>query len=264
MQTVAESGVLGQILGHRQIKLLVRGIVAVIVVAGLMLFLDWSLRSGTMPIEEITFKGRFKNISHAQLENVIAKHLKNNFLMVNLEVIQKDIETLPWVYRASVRRKWPTGLYVEFMEQVPVARWGKTAWLNNRGDIVNLENNRHGETGLPTVIGPEKDSAQLLQTFISYQKQFLSVGLSLSKLAVSERNSFRLSTVSGVDIILGKRDVNSRLARFLKVFPETLANHQGAFSRVDLRYTNGFAVLWNETASIDLKQSVFWGANDKT
>lgn len=261
MQSVTESGIFSQMLGHRQIKLLVRGVITVLVVAAVMLFLDWGLRSGTMPIEEITFKGRFKNISRSQLENVIAKHLKNNFIMVNLEIMQKDIEKLPWIYRASVRRKWPAGLYVEFMEQEPVAHWGKTAWLNSNGDVINLKNIKLETAGMPTIIGPEINSAQLLQTFNSYQKLFLRAGMSLAKLTVSERNSYQLTTASGIEIVLGKQDINSRLARFLNVYRDTLARHQGAFGRVDLRYTNGFAVLWNETASIDFMQ---WGNDGKT
>lgn len=264
MQTVTEAGVFSQIFDHRQIKFLVRVILAVLVIASVMLMVDWGLRSATMPIEEITFKGRFKNITHAQLENVIAKHLKNNFLMVNLEIMQKDIEQLPWIYRASVRRKWPTGLYIEFMEQELVAHWGKTAWLNSSGDIINLKNIELDGISLPTVIGPEKNSTQLLHTLNSYQKIFLKVGMSLSRLTVSDRNSYRLTTSSGVEIILGKQNIDSRLERFLNVYPDTLARHQGAFSRVDLRYTNGFAVLWNETASFDFMQNNFWGTNDKT
>ena len=114
MLTATDAGLMSQVFGHRHIRFMVQGTVFVLIAVVVMLFMDWGLRSGTMPIEEITFKGQFKNITHAQLENVVAKHLENNFLMVNLETIQNDIEKLPWIYRASVRRKWPSGLYVEF------------------------------------------------------------------------------------------------------------------------------------------------------
>jgi len=263
MQLATESGAIGQLFGHRQIQFLVRIIMVVFVIVALMLVLDWMLRSGTMPIEEITFKGRFKNISHSQLEKVVARHLKNNLLMVNPDVVQKDIEKLPWIYRASVRRKWPSGLYIEFMEQVPVARWGEQAWLNSAGDIIQLDNVTGSEV-FPTITGAKKDSAQLLQAFKSYQKLFQGAGISLTRLDVSKRNSFQLTTASGVTIILGKQNIQLRIKRFLGVYQKTLAMHQGGFSRVDLRYTNGFAVLWNETASVDKGQNVSWGSYDKT
>jgi cell division protein FtsQ len=264
MQTVADSGLAGQMFGHRQVRILIRGIVVALIIASIMLFLDWGLRSGTMPIEEITFKGKFDHISHSQLENVIARHLKNNFLIVNLGNIQKDIEKLPWVYRASVRRKWPTGLHIEYMEQEPVARWGDKAWLNSYGVVIHLDNYKPEADGIPVLTGPEKDSGQLLKKFDSYQKLFATAGLKLARLAVSDRYSYRLTTASGIEIILGKQKINERLVRFLDIYRENLAGHQGSFSRVDLRYTNGFAVLWNETASIEFTQDVFWGTYVKT
>ncbi len=259
MLTATDAGLMSQVFGHRHIRFMVQGTVFVLIAVVVMLFMDWGLRSGTMPIEEITFKGQFKNITHAQLENVVAKHLENNFLMVNLETIQNDIEKLPWIYRASVRRKWPSGLYVEFMEQEIVARWGDKAWLNSNGDIIELSNARLATASMPSITGPEKDSAQLLQSFNDYQKRFKNIGIGLNKLMVSRRGSYRLTTDSGIEIILGKHDIESRIERFLNSYRDILARHQGAFSRVDLRYTNGFAVLWNETANNEFKHSVLWG-----
>ncbi len=259
MLTATDTGLMAQMFGHRHIRFMVQAIVLVLVVSVVMLFMDWGLRSGTMPIEEVTFKGRFKNITHTQLENVVAKHLKNNFLVVNLETIQIDIEKLPWIYRASVRRKWPSGLYVEFMEQEIVARWGKNVWLNSDGDIVNLDSTRLETEAMPFITGPEKDSEQLLQIFKNYQQRFKNIGIGLNKLIVSKRGSYRLITDTGIEIILGKHDIESRIKRFLNSYQDILARHQGAFSRVDLRYTNGFAVLWNETASNEFKHSVLWG-----
>ena len=259
MLTATDTGLMGQMLDHRHIRFMVQGIIIVLIISVAMLFMDWGLRSGTMPIEEITFKGRFKNITHAQLENVVAKHLKNNFLMVNLETIQNDIEKLPWVDRASVRRKWPSGLYIEYMEQEIVARWGEHAWLNSNGDIIKLSNAALVSGTKPSITGPEKDSAQLLQTFNDYQERFKNIGLGLNKLRVSQRGSYRLTTDTGIEIILGKHDIQSRIERFINSYRDILARHQGAFSRIDLRYTNGFAVLWNETASNEFKHSVLWG-----
>ena len=41
---------------------------------------------------------------------------------------------MPWVYAASVRRRWPDALVVNIEEQRPVARWGLDGFLNHEGE----------------------------------------------------------------------------------------------------------------------------------
>ena len=44
--------------------------------------------------------------------------------------------------------------------------------------------------------------------------------------------------------LLGHENVDKRLQRFLSVYPRLSGEHAGGFQHADLRYTNGFAILW--------------------
>ena len=40
-----------------------------------------------------------------------------------------------------------------------------------------------------------------------------------------------------------------RLQRFVRTFPEVFAGHLAALQSVDLRYSNGFSVFWQQAES---------------
>jgi cell division protein FtsQ len=44
--------------------------------------------------------------------------------------------------------------------------------------------------------------------------------------------------------MIGRADPEPRLRRLVRVLPQLLAGEARGFERIDLRYTNGFAVRW--------------------
>ena len=48
--------------------------------------------------------------------------------------------------------------------------------------------------------------------------------------------------------MVGRADPAPRLQRLVRYLPTLLAGEARAFDRIDLRYTNGFAVRWLEPA----------------
>jgi len=72
----------------------------------------------------------------------------------------------------------------------------------------------------------------------------LSRGLILNGVRLSGRGSWTLTLTGGAQILLGDEHVDEHLQRFLAVLPRVGADHTGGFQRADLRYSNGFAILW--------------------
>ena len=73
----------------------------------------------------------------------------------------------------------------------------------------------------------------------------ISIGLALAGVSLSTRGSWTISLVDGSEILLGQRDIDEHLKRFLDVFPRLAAGRgTNSFARADLRYANGFAIRW--------------------
>ena len=47
---------------------------------------------------------------------------------------------------------------------------------------------------------------------------------------------------------LGRADTRERLQRFISAFPTVFADRIEELKRVDLRYSNGFSVYWQQLA----------------
>ncbi|MFQ5936587.1 MAG: cell division protein FtsQ/DivIB, partial [Acidiferrobacterales bacterium] len=100
------------------------------------LALDWVLRPDKFPVENVHFEGPFQRVTKEQLIEAVRDQVNRNFFALDLGAVKQRLESLPWVYRASVRRRWPRALHIRFSEQQLVARWGEHDWVNHAGELV--------------------------------------------------------------------------------------------------------------------------------
>ncbi|MFI0376163.1 MAG: cell division protein FtsQ/DivIB, partial [Candidatus Thiodiazotropha sp.] len=77
-----------------------------------------------MPVRVVSVDGEIKYLNKQGLERTVVQAVSGNFFTVDLIRIRNQIEQLPWVKSASVRRIWPDTLAVRVDEQVPLAYWG--------------------------------------------------------------------------------------------------------------------------------------------
>lgn len=213
-----------------------------------LLVIDWVLRADTLPVQEISFEGEFEKVTRAELEAAVIGRVNGNYLMMNLQDIKKSLEAIPWVYEASVRRKWPSGIYVSFIEQDIVARWGKAAWLNRFGDEVYLGRKSSSLELLPYLAGPKGTNVTVLETYNYFNALAEEAGMKLTALVYGKRRNWEMRMDNGITVVLGRQQPVNYLERFIRVYPHVLANRASIISRVDLRYTNGFAVAWAPAA----------------
>jgi cell division protein FtsQ len=62
------------------------------------------------------------------------------------------------------------------------------------------------------------------------------------QISLSPRRAWQLRLNTGMVLELGREQAQERLARFVAVYPYSLASVQRTVNYVDLRYRNGFAV----------------------
>jgi len=221
----------------------------------LVALVTWGLDTGvrmladpmTLPVNEVRVVGTLHHLDPTILEQLVIPAATGGFLRVDILEVRKAAVTLPWVDDAHVRRLWPDTLRINVVEQVPVARWVAGGLVNRRGEVFTPDPSTYPE-GLPSLNGTEGSSADMLDHLHRLDRVFAPIKLTVTALQVDERRAWTLTLNNGIQLLLGKNDIDNRLARFLRVYPSALASQSERIGRVDLRYSNGFAVGWKHAA----------------
>ena len=211
-----------------------------IVAAGLALVVAWTLaaRQPLFELREVTIGGALAHVTRGEVEDVVRRELKGNFLTLDLDAASASFQKLPWVRRASVRRQWPARLDVALEEHVPLARWAGAALVNTQGEVFRAAY----DGDLPVFVGPEGTAREIAIQYRYFRSSLERIGQTPVRVEVSPRRAWQLKLASGVTLALGREQVEARLARFVALHERTLAPLGSRVDYVDLRYANGFAV----------------------
>lgn len=199
----------------------------------------------TLPVRNVHIEGEFVHLDRAELEAVAAPLVSGGFFTIDLRRVEDAVESLPWVYDVSLRRQWPDTLELRVVEQVAIAQWGEQSLLNQYGELFSPPPGSFPR-GLPVLHGPDGKERELIERFIAVSDMLKQVGLQPRALVEDQRRAWHLALENGVELTLGRDATLARLKRFLAVYPQTLKQKFDTVTRVDLRYTNGFAVAWRE------------------
>jgi cell division protein FtsQ len=117
--------------------------------------------------------------------------------------------------------------------------------LNVRGELFT-EHSQHSFAELPSLAGPPGTERDVARRYLAVRGKLVESELSLERLELDARGSWRLVLGGGQEVRLGRRDIDERLYRFFDVVAPALAAELRSVQYVDLRYTNGFAVGWRD------------------
>lgn len=219
-----------------------------LMVVALALGLRWLQDPYRFPLRVVKIVSTPHHLEKVDLQQALAPYVRGGFFTVNVGAIHDAVEALPWVYRASVQRDWPDRLLIRFVEQVPVARWGKSALLNGYGEAFTPRTLPDGPA-LPQLSGPEGHERAVLEQYREFARTLAPLGLHVAQVELNERRAWHIGLDNAVQMELGRADTTARLQRFVHSFPEVFAGHLEALKRVDLRYSNGFSVYWQEAGT---------------
>ena len=201
-----------------------------------------------LPLNSVALQGDLVHVSEAHLRAAIEPLLRGGLLGVDVTAVRLAVEALPWVDHATVHRVWPDALRVSLVEQVPVARWGEAALLNERGEIFRPS---ALPAGLPRLSGPKGSEERVLRRFEHLRDQLKAIGLNLAGLALDARRSWTAELTNEAVIRIGRDQVEPRVRRFAAVWPQISAQHDRALRVADLRYPNGLSIRWGELPGAD-------------
>jgi cell division protein FtsQ len=202
-----------------------------------------------IPVERIVVSGKLEHTQKMALQEMVQPALVGGFLSADLEHIRLQLESLPWVYEASVRRQWPNALEVYVVEQLPIARWGKSAFLNHEGEVFHPS--RDSAWGsLPMLWGIDGSEQKLIADYQQISEILRPMDLSVSELAADGLGQLKVTLAGGIELLLGDEELTERLERFTALYSETLFEQKVNIRRVDMRYQSGIAVAFETLPNV--------------
>ncbi len=178
---------------------------------------------------------------------ILALGAPGTFMTQDVDVIQQQIERLPWIKQASVRKQWPDELKIHLVEYVPVARWNDLHMVDAEGKAFSVPAERAGKQKLPLLYGPEGSEQDVLEGYRAMSATLAASKYTLKMAAMTARHSWQLALDNDVRLELGRDDRNGRLQRFIELYPVLQQQGQAESKRVsyvDLRYESGASVGW--------------------
>lgn len=193
---------------------------------------------GLFPLQTVRLNAAPQRVDTAAIQQVLRSEASGNLLTVDIERLRVALEKLPWVRSVSIRREFPDGLALQFEEHQAIARWNNVALVDSQGEVFAATS----EQDLPAFIGQDGTAAEIARQYTQFSRQLAGLDLQVTRLELTPRHAWQLHLSNGMVLELGREDMQQRLARFVAVYPYSLAAETGRVKYVDLRYRNGFAV----------------------
>ena len=239
----------------RRRPVLRHGALAVMVLAALALAgtgAAWGWRELTaptaFPMRAVHVDSPLHHVTRDELRRAMADHLARGYWHLDVDAVRAAIEKLPWVHSAAVRRVWPGDLEVRIREQTAAAIWNGKALVNADSQVF-APARATWPKGLPELSGGEGHAERVMAMYRYLKTAFGKLDRAVVALQQDERRSWSVRLDNGALINLGRKDVESRVRRFVGAY-QTIPDRQSRLlASADLRYPNGFALRWADTDS---------------
>lgn len=198
-----------------------------------------------VPISQVSVNGDFRFIDKREIELIVLPHLGKGYFMVDLPAIRDELQQLPLVHDVTVRRAWPDRLMVFITEEVPMLRFGEDAYLNPYAQVFR-PSRPLPDLELPMVSGPAGSEGMLLRQFEQFAELLDPLGLQVRTLSLDGKHAWRMSLSNGCEVQIGRREVEVKAQMLAELLGGSLAADRDRIARLDMRYSNGVAVAWQD------------------
>jgi cell division protein FtsQ len=203
----------------------------------------------SLPVQRISVTGELEHTQAQAVQDMVQPGLAGGFLSADLQQIRRQLEGLPWIYEATVRRRWPAALEIHVVEETPIARWGQDGFLNHEGGIFHSRKSGNWDS-LPLLTGPEGSAQSLMTKYQRLVDILAPLNLSIEQLTMDRRGQMEAVLDDGIQMNLGGENFLVRMHRFIAIYSRVLAERRSEIERVDLRYESGIAVAYRESPPV--------------
>jgi len=195
------------------------------------------------PIKWLEVDGPFERVGAEQVRAVLTPLVTGSYFTVNTKQMQSLSEEMPWIAKASVEKHWPDTVQVTIAEFTPVAHWINGQLLSADGSTFTVPSADEMQ-GLAWLEGPDTQLEVVFENWKKFDNQLEQIGQQVERMSVDARGSWSAKLSSGTEVKFGKGDVFKNLDRLINTWASLMDDQELPPVTVDLRYTNGLAVLW--------------------
>lgn len=210
----------------------------------------WMKDVHRLPLSRLVVTGERHYTTNDNIrQSILALGSPGTFITQDINIIQQQIERLPWIKEVNVRKQWPDELKIHLVEYVPAARWNDLYMLDSRGTIFIVPEGNVNNQAMPMLYGPEGSEEDVLAGYRTLNEVLSVTKFHLRSVSMSARRSWQLTLHDDIRLELGRNDRVRRLQRFIAIYPILLQKIQRENKRIiyiDLRYDSGFSVGWAE------------------
>lgn len=202
------------------------------------------------PINYVRVEGGIENLDTTKLQQALRPAINGGYFSQDMGEIERAVRSFAWVDKVRLTKVWPDTLAIDITEQKAVARWGDRALLNPEG-MRFTPDGIDGFSHLPVIYGPTGMEAYLLEVLKNLNDKLASKGVAVASLDLSKRRAWIIKLDNGLELHFGRQEPLDLLERFLGQVPKLGVGSFSRLKKVDLRYPNGFAVVWKpETETV--------------
>ncbi len=212
-------------------------------------------QADTLPVKHVSVEGDMRHVDRDQLVSAVSPFVRGSFLDVDVASIRAAGEALPWIKQIQVRRVWPDTLHLVVEEHKAVARWNEDGLVNNTGGVFRPEADAI-PTGLVQMNGPEGTTELMARRLVEIQQKVGGLGLRVTAISMDKRRAWQVDFREGLHLKLGRAEGDLRLQRFIDVYGNGLNSFREQIKEIDMRYTNGLAVVWKDGQQPDFNGTV--------
>ncbi len=209
-----------------------------------------------LPIRSIQLQASFENLDRGEIESTLRDYIGQGFFSLDIHELQQALKARPWTESVSVRRIWPDTLRVVIRERKPVARWDDRHLLSDSATVFQADSSEFMQ--LPLVHAENHSPAWALRQFERLNARFEAIDERLVALSVDSRGALDAELINGLQIKLGREEIERKIDRLVRIYQQQILPRREKIERLDLRYSNGFAVAWKKEALQGSDKASIW------
>ncbi|URJ25225.1 FtsQ-type POTRA domain-containing protein [Candidatus Blochmannia ocreatus (nom. nud.)] len=212
------------------------------------------------PITYVIITGQRQYTTNSIINQIITQSGQlGTFITQDVNIIQKNIESLPWIQQVSVRKHWPDTLKINIIEYIPLAYWNNIHIISTTGVLFDLPLDYQNNCLklMPLLYGTEGSEKTVLNNYLIFNAILKSSKFQIKLIKMDVRFSWTIVLDNNIHLILGRNNIIEQLYFFIKIYPILLnkINTENKYiDYIDLRYHSGFAVKW---ISNSIKTTIF-------
>ncbi len=195
------------------------------------------------PIRWLEVDGRFERVGAEQVRASLSPLVNGSFFTVDTGQMREITSEMPWVSGVNVQKSWPDTILVTVHEFTPVVHWVNGYLVDGNGQRFTVPSADEIQ-GLPWLDSPENQLDLVFENWKKFDDRLVLIGQQVDRLTLDPRGSWSARLSGGTEVRFGKGDIFKNLDMLVSTWAGLMQGQAVPPVSVDLRYTNGFAVLW--------------------